>query len=54
MSRIPDRAVVVIDALLAIAGITVTAAKRQELEDYLRTELDDIARQAAADRSTPD
>ena len=32
MSRIPDRAVVVIDALLAITGITVTAAKRQELK----------------------
>jgi hypothetical protein len=51
MSRIPDRAVVVINALLAIAGISVTAAKRQELEDYLRDEFADVARQA---RSTGD
>jgi hypothetical protein len=55
MSRIQDHAAVMVGPLLDILGMkNVTAAKRQELENYLRDEIADIERQIAADRSTPD
>jgi hypothetical protein len=52
-----DRAAVIIAALLDILDIRVqrlSPSKREELESYLRDEIVDIERRAAADRPTAD
>jgi hypothetical protein len=55
MSRIQDRAAVMVGPLLDMLGIKhITDAKWQEVENYLRDEIADIERQIAADRPTAD
>ena len=57
MSRIQDRAAVMVGPLLDILDIRVqrlSPSKREELESYLRDEIVDIERRAAADRPTAD
>jgi hypothetical protein len=49
-----DRAAVVAAALMQIIDTAPARALRQQLERYRRTELADLERQIAADRSGPD
>jgi hypothetical protein len=49
-----DRAAVVAVTLMQIIDTAPAHALRQQLERYLRSELADLERQIAADRSGPD
>jgi hypothetical protein len=49
-----DRAAVVVTGILQIVTLTPKKQPRPQLEDFLREEFADIARQAAADRDLAD